>query len=52
MTAEDFKAYLDMVVTKAFHEGALYERNKAKLGDNIISIEAAVENAKVNILGD
>lgn len=52
MTAEDFKAYLDKVVEKAFHEGALYERNKAKLGDNIISMETAIENAKVNILGE
>lgn len=52
MTLEEFKEYLDLVVTKAFHEGALYERNKAKLGDNIISMDEAIENAKRNILGD
>ena len=52
MTAEDFKEYLDMVVTKAFHEGSLYERNKVKLDGNIISMEEAIENAKRNILGD
>lgn len=52
MTREEFKEYLDMMVEKAFKEGSLYEMNKAKLGENIISMEEAIENAKRNILGD
>lgn len=50
MTREEFKAYLDMIVEKAFKEGVIYERNKDKFGDNTISMEEAIKNAQRNIL--
>lgn len=56
MTREEFKAYLDMVVEKAFKEGILYERNRRKFGydddENWLAMEIAIDNAKVNILGE
>lgn len=52
MDVEMFKAYLDMVVEKAFNEGILYERNRVKFDGDVISREEAIENAKVNILGE
>ena len=52
MSLEEFKAYLDMVVEKAFAKGVLYERNKDKFNDSVISMREAIENAKINILGE
>ena len=54
MTEKEFKAYLDMIVEKAFKEGVLYERNRRKFGydENWIAMEMAIDNAKVNILGE
>lgn len=52
MTREEFKEYLDMIVEKAFKEGVLYERNRVKYDGRVIPMEEAIENAKVNILGD
>lgn len=54
MTEKEFKAYLDMIVEKAFKEGVLYERNRRKFGfdENFIAMEMAIDNAKTNILGD
>lgn len=54
MTREEFKAYLDMVVEKAFKEGVIYERDRRKFGfdDNFIAMETAIDNTKVNILGE
>ena len=54
MTIEEFKAYLDMVVEKAFKEGILYEKNRRKFGfdENFIAMEIAIDNAKTNILGE
>lgn len=52
MTREEFKAYLDMVVEKAFKEGVLYERNRANSDDDAVSFEDAIWQAKVIILGD
>lgn len=56
MTEKEFKAYLDMVVEKAFKEGILYERRRRKFGydddENWIAMEMAIDNAKVNILGE
>lgn len=54
MTKEEFKAYLDMIVEKAFNEGVLYEQNRRKFGfdKNFIAMEMAIDNAKVNILGE
>ena len=53
MTETEFKAYLDMVVEKAFKEGVRYERDRVKLGkpEDWISVELAVTNAQDNILG-
>ena len=53
MTAKEFKAYLDMVVEKAFKEGVRYERDRGKFGkpEDWISLELAVTNAQENILG-
>ena len=54
MTEKEFKAYLDMIVEKAFKEGVCYERDRAKFGRpaDWISLELAVDNAKANILGE
>lgn len=52
MTAEEFKAYLDMIVEKSFKEGVLYERNRVKYDSDVISMEEAIENANRNILGE
>ncbi len=52
MSKEAFKAYLDMVVEKAFKEGMFYERAKEKFNGDVITMEEAIENAKRNILGD
>ena len=54
MTKEEFKAYLDMVIEKAFKEGVVYEQNRVKFGfdKNWIAMEMAIDNAKVNILGE
>ena len=54
MTEKEFKAYLDMIVEKAFKEGVRYERYRVKFGkpEDWISLELAVDNAKVNILGE
>ena len=54
MTEKEFKAYLDMVVEKAFKEGVRYERDRVKFGrpEDWLSVEFAVDNAKVNILGE
>jgi hypothetical protein len=54
MTEKEFKAYLDMVVEKAFKEGVRYERDRVKFGrqEDWISVELAVTNAQANILGD
>ena len=54
MTREEFKAYLDMIVEKAFKEGILYEQNRRKFGfdENFIAMEMAIDNAKTNILGE
>jgi hypothetical protein len=54
MTREEFKAYLDMIVEKAFKEGVLYEQNRRKFGfdENFIAMEMAIDNAKTNILGE
>ena len=52
MTEKIFKAYLDMVVEKAFKEGVCYERDRVKFHDEVISMKEAIENAKVNILGE
>lgn len=55
MTEKEFKAYLDMIVEKAFKEGVLYERRRRKFGyddENWIAMEIAIDNAKVNILGE
>ena len=54
MTEKEFKAYLDMVVEKAFKEGVRYERDRVKFGkpEDWISVELAVTNAQENILGD
>ena len=51
---EEFKAYLDMVVERAFKEGVLYEQNRRKFGfdENFIAMEIAIDNAKTNILGE
>ena len=53
MTEKEFKAYLDMVVEKAFKEGVRYERDRVKFGkpEDWISVEMAVTNAQDNILG-
>ena len=54
MMREEFKAYLDMIVEKAFKEGVAYEVNRRKFGydENWITMEIAIDNAKVNILGE
>ena len=54
MTEKEFKAYLDMVVEKAFKEGVRYERDRVKFGrpENWLSMEFAITNAQANILGD
>ena len=54
MSEKEFKAYLDMVVEKAFKEGIRYERDRVKFGkpEDWISLELAVTNAQDNILGD
>ena len=52
MTQEEFKLYLDMIVEKAFKEGIRYEQTRVKLDGNVITIDAAIDNAKRNILGD
>ena len=54
MTEKEFKAYLDMVVEKAFKEGVRYERDRVKFGypEDYITIEFAITNAQINILGD
>ena len=44
MTAEMFKAYLDMVVEKAFKKGAVWETYK------VISMEEAIKEAQEEIL--
>lgn len=48
MTEKEFKAYLDMVVEKAFKEGVRYERDRVKFGkpEDWLSIELAVTNAQ------
>ena len=52
MTEKEFKAYLDMVVEKAFKEGVRYERDRVKFGkpDDWLSLEMVVTNAQENIL--
>lgn len=54
MTEKEFKAYLDIIVEKAFKEGVLYEQNRRKFGfyENFIAMERAIDNAKTNILGE
>ena len=54
MTEKEFKAYLDMVVEKAFKEGVCWERDRVKFGqpEDWISLEMAVTNAQDNILGN
>ena len=53
MTEKEFKAYLDMVVEKAFKEGVRYERDRIDCGkpEDWLSLELAVTSAQVNILG-
>ena len=53
MNEKEFKAYLDMVVEKAFMAGVHYERERIKFGEpeDWISLEMAVTNAQENILG-
>ena len=54
MNDKEFKAYLDMVVEKAFKEGVRYERDRVKFGkpENWLSVEMAVTKAQENILGN
>ena len=54
MTIEEFKAYLDMVVEKAFKEGVLYEHNRREsdFDEKVIPMERAIDHAKTNILGE
>lgn len=52
MTSDEFKMYLDTVIQMAFKEGIIYERNRVKLNDNIITMEEAIKNAQRNILGE
>ena len=53
MSEKEFKAYLDMVVEKAFKEGVRYERDRAKFGypEDWLTLEMAVTNAQDTILG-
>lgn len=44
MTAEMFKAYLDMVVEKAFKKGVAWEQYK------VMNIDEAIKNAQEEIL--
>ena len=56
MTEKEFKAYLDMIIEKAFKEGINYERKRMAFGydddENWIAVEVAIDNAKINILGE
>ena len=54
MTEKEFKAYLNMVVEKAFKEGVRWEQDRAKAGypSDWLTIQFAISNAIVNILGE
>ena len=54
MSEKEFKAYLDMVVEKAFKEGVRYERTRVTYDnpEEWFSVEQAVAMAQNKILGD